>query len=1392
MRFRSTPAPPGFGRGKVVPEQSVNFLSWLSFSWLTPFLKVGFSRPLEKDDLWELPSKRLTANLSEDLERNFYSRCPPEKRPNSWTKREELDRASSVLVAADEKGLSQTRTQSPTIDQPSQGDGVKYDASIVKALHKTFLLEWWLAGLLELCSSTLMTTTPLVTKVFLTWLSESFLYYHASAEQRTEFNLSKPHGIGYGIGLAFALFAMQEVSSLLTNMYVKMTQSIGLATRTAVIGVVFRKSLRMSGKARVEHSVGQIATMITSDTAKLDQAAQYLHQTWIAPCQLIIGFALLIHNIGPSALVALGVMFVASPIQLIFSKMIFSQRAKGVGFTDSRVRLTTEILQGIRLIKFYAWESFFAGKIEEIRVKELRTLKISAIAVAMLIATVSLVPVLSTVLSFITYSLSGHNLNVAVIFTALQLFTVIRIPLLILPMVAAASADAMVALQRVAEFLLCDELEEIHHAKPEAGIAINVDADFEWERVEKPDANTKESDDSEKKPVPLTMDKERSSTSKEKDSTLPTSQPADCEKVEEKVKEEEKPFALKNIHFRVPEGSFVAIVGRVGSGKSSLLQGIIGEIRRTRGTIAVSSNVAYVPQVPWIMNASLRDNIIFGRNDNDERFREIVQSCCLTHDIERLPHGEQTEIGEKGINLSGGQKARVSLARAAYSNADIILMDDTLSAVDAYVGKRILEDCILHGPLAKKTRILATHALHVLDRTDYIYVMENGMIAEQGTYKELVQNSTLFSRVLQESRKTDEEDVHDNSITQASASIQKSVSKEKTTVESKDEALKTENAALMQEEERNTGSVDAQVYVGYLRYAGGIFWAPVIVLLLVLFEGVQVVSSIFLGFWTSESLDGFTQGDYMGAYAGFGAATALFSFLLNLACCLATLQASYSLFDDALLAVLRSAIAFFDTTPIGRITSRLSKDIDTMDAEVAMIGYQFLTTFSSVLGTAALVFYTFPYLGIAFAPLSVLYYLAAIYYRRTSVETKRLDSIMRSSLYASYSETLTGLSTVRGYGEQDRFIATAERGLDMENRAYYMTIVIQRWLGVRLDILGNLLILGIGLFAAGFRKSVDPSKIGVVLSYTLNITQVLSLMVSMYAQNEQNFNAVERILHYTQLPSEGDRTTKQDPPPSWPEHGSIEFKDVDMAYREGLPLVLKGVSFKVQAGEKVGVVGRTGAGKSSLLQALFRIVNVRSGSIAIDGYNINEVGLDTLRGKLALVPQDNTLFRGTLRDNIDPQRSMTDGELRTVLQKACLVSEHDGDPAADNKFDLDAVVSDEGSNYSTGEKQLLALCRALVKNSKIIVLDEATSSVDVETDAKLQKTIQTELTGSTLVCIAHRLKTIVNYDRILVMDEGHVAEFDTPINLFNRESSIFRSLCDEANLTYEQILHLRT
>ncbi|KAJ8457503.1 hypothetical protein ONZ45_g18288 [Pleurotus djamor] len=1158
-----------------------------------------------------------------------WDQCPPEKRPaflQSQGRPESPSQASDVSTADEEKGRKAAKSP------------LKYDSSLFKALHSAFFIRWWIAGFSFLCAGKHATNHDTTRD-------------EASSDM-VDGGGTAPRGIGYGIGLAFAIFVMQQGASTLNNHSYLVAMVNGLCVRSALVGNIFRKSLRLSGRARMDHNVGQITTMISTDATRLDRFSSFVHGLWTSPIQIILGIGLLLGNLGYSALVGLGVLIIGIPVQAALVSIMFKQRKKGVKFTDKRLRLTTEVLQGIRLLKAYGWEIFYANQIETLRKSEISALKKTAIARAGLIAMMSFIPILAAVLSFITYSLSGHNLNIAIIFSSLQLFNVIRFPLTMLPVILSFFADALVALGRISTFLLAEELPEAYAIDHNNKHDVSVDGDFTWEASMKQDSKFADGKQHEKK----------------KDgSALPLSAP---EKGQEEP--EDQPFVLKDLSLRIERGSFVAIVGRVGSGKSSLLQALIGEMRKTRGEVKFGGMVSYVPQRAWIQNATVRENIFFGQPPDETRLNQVIEACSLEHDLSILPDGVETEIGEKGITLSGGQKARVSLARAAYSDADIVLLDDPLSAVDAYVGKDILDKCLLNGPLANRTRVLVTHALHVLDKVDYIYVLGDGAIVEQGTYESLMKDGSAFSRIIEEF----------GSLEQANEEEEGATRQRKQAADGKisgTAGVKDKNAALMQTEERNTGAVTWETYSKYLRFGGGIFWAPVLLGLLTLNQCAAVANNLLLGFWTSQSIHGFSQGDYMGVYAGLGVANAMFTFLLGISFSFAALIAGFNMFRTALRAVLRSPTSFFDTTPMGRILSRLSKDQDTLDSELSMTIFQFLNTASSVLGTAGLVFYTFPYLGILFAPMAIIYYLLSIYYRRTSVETKRLDSLMRSALYASYSESLTGLSTIRAYRRQDTAVNHAQSGLDMENKAYFMTIAIQRWLSLRMDVLGNVLILGIALFAAGFRESVNPSRIGVVLTYTLGITQMFSEMVNQFAQNEQNMNAVERVLVYTELPPEGDLTTSNDPPQTWPEKGDLAFSHVDFAYREGLPLVLKDISFKVRAGEKIGIVGRTGSGKSSLLQALFRMVELKSGTITIDGVNVRDIGLGALRRKLALVPQDSTLFLGTLRENLDPEATRTDAELISALQRAWLLPRSGKvDPVVEAKYSLDATVGDEG------------------------------------------------------------------------------------------------------------------
>ncbi|KZV86285.1 hypothetical protein EXIGLDRAFT_752906 [Exidia glandulosa HHB12029] len=658
--------------------------------------------------------------------------------------------------------------------------------------------------------------------------------------------------------------------------------------------------------------------------------------------------------------------------------------------------------------------------------------------------------------------------------------------------------------------------------------------------------------------------------------------------------------------------------------------------------------------------------------------------------------------------------------------------------------------------------------------------MENGKVVEQGTYHELVARGGDFAKLVEEYGAEESQG-----------------SKEATGGHAKDKADDKPDAEkptkLVTGDERETGAVSGAAYVSYAKAAGGIRWVLLLLLWLAMAQIAQVASTLFLGFWSSSQIPGFENGDYMALYGGMGVATAVFTFVAAFAFAQAGFNASFNLFTDALKAVMRAPLSWHEMTPTGAIMNRLSKDIDTLDSQLPQAWFQLLTNTATIVGTIGLVLYSYTWLGIMFPPLFVFYAMVLAFYRRTSIEAKRLDSILRTVLYAGFSEALNGLSTIRAYRSESRFFRDSEKKLDSENRSYFITIVVQRWLGVRMDLLSNILVLGIGIIGVGLRNTENPSKIGIVLTYTLSVTQVMGQTMSMLAQVEQNMNTVERVVKYCELEPEPPLEQPTDPPKSeWPSSGTIEFDNVCLRYRPHLPLALRNVSFTVKPGERVGIVGRTGAGKSTILGALFRTGPLEGGRILIDGVDIGSLGLATLRESLSIIPQDAVLFEGSLRENIDPRGQRTDAELHDALRRVGLVSDpdiKDTEDTSQGKWDLDRQVRDD--SFSAGEKQLLALCRALVRSeSKILVLDEATSNVDVATDATIQMMIQQDFRRKTLLCIAHRLNTIVYYDRVLVMDHGEVAEYDTPLNLYDA-GGIFRSLCQQASLTRDDIVRIR-
>nr|ODN90116.1 cadmium ion transporter [Cryptococcus depauperatus CBS 7841] len=1405
--YKPVPAPAATFQGELLPEAGANLISKIFFHWVTPLMKVGYTRPLEAEDLWKLSSDLECETIAQNLNASLLARTPPSKRQSpshhnaNTTKRLGLRQPYSITrqeaarfsAASSRAYVKQARESLFSIDEgyavKNEGeyletivdeqasisktelsqdselikkygrkkakkiqdgtlvieDGKEYDMSLIKAMYKTVWWSWWKAIILKSCAAGLQVTSPLLTKLFIEQLT--LAHTHHSDPSSTP-----PKSLGYGIGLSFALFAMLQAASLFSYQALQRGSVIGFMLRAALIDLISRKSMKLSPTSKVELTNGKITTMVSADASFLDFSAPMTLDLIVQPVQILVGLGLLIWTLGYSALVGVAVLALAGPLQAYMFTLMVRTRLSQLAHVDHRVRLLSSTITAIRAVKLFAYVSYFSQKVQELRKKELVFLRRNGLNRAIMNATMAFIPTLAAVLTFITYYLTGHALAPSIVFSGLQYFNVLKTPIAFLPMCFTAISDALVGIRRIGTLLRAEEMPEGVNVNEKAQWGIDVRGNFEFESLL---STGKEGDDAERR-----------------------------------EKKQEKPFTLRGVDLRIPRGALVCVVGKIGSGKSALLSGLINEMRQTEGHAVFSGPVSYVPQQPWIHSGSMRDNITFSAKENEidkQKLNDTIDACALRTDIKSMIHGDLTKVGEKGSLLSGGQRQRLALARACYSDSSVTLLDDPLSAVDANVAHHIFQQCILSGPLRDRTRVLVTHQLWVLPKADWILVMESdngiGQITQMGTYEHLRLQRGPFQQLFNEIEQSQ------HTLTPTSTPMTPAFKEP----DSSQAARKNEEAKIEASdhlEDRQTGSIPWSVYNTYSRAMGTPLWALLFGSLLVLTQIASVGNSLLLGFWSSNSWH-LSQQEYMIIYAALGVAVGLFTFGASFSMFCAGLKASYNLFARAWEHVMRAPMRWHDQTPSGRIINRLSKDIEMLDDRMAFSWETLLVNGLAAVGTFSLILYTYPWLGLAFIPLSGFYYIAGSYYRQTSREVKRIDSITRSHIYSSFGEQLDGSAVIRAFGKQDIFKRRMQGAINVEGVSY-RTDANFRWLGVRLDLSSNLLILLIAIVGVLLRNSVNPSSFGVVFSYAIAAAALFSNLVSLYAQVELEMNNAERIIHYTALPTEPPSTLHLDPK-DWPTQGSIRFEKLSLRYSSTDPWILKQLSFSVNPGEKVGVIGRTGAGKSSLVGALMRVVGKDGieGKIMIDGVDIENIGLDSLRQGVGLIPQEAFLFEGTVRENMDPLGQRTDAQLNSLLSLIHNDPIMPSSKSMKDKFRLDALVSNEGSNFSGGEKQLLALMRALSRGIKILLLDEATSSVDSETDALIQRILQNHLKGVTLVSIAHRLHTLAYYDRILVLDEGRVVEFDSPLVLFDIRDSIFRQLCDRVNLHRQDLLRLR-
>ncbi|KAH9068493.1 ABC transporter [Lactarius deliciosus] len=1346
---------------------TAGWFSLLTFGWMNSLMTLGYARPLEAPDLWKLQEHRSSEVIANAILDSFDARRKKADEYNTRLSNGEVKPPLKLRLMSALRGDSGER-----LKQWMEKDGRK-QPSLTLAINDSVKWWFWSSGMLKVAGDTAQVTSPLILKSLIKFATESYVAHREG--------LLAP-GVGRGIALAIGLVILQLFGSLCQNHFFYRSASSGVLVRGGLITAIYSRSLRLTTGSRARLSNGRLVNHISTDVSRIDFCCGFFHMSWTAPIQLGICLGLLVSNLGPSALAGFSVFIILTPIQGKIMKSLFRIRRKTMEWTDKRAKLLQELLGGMKLIKFFAWEAPFLERVAGYRKREMSYVRTMLLVRAANMALAISTPALASVVAFLVYAGSGHQLTPAVIFSSLTWFQLLRMPLAMLPMSLSTITDARNAIGRLQECFTAELVSETLVKDLKLKYAVEIDnASFTWDGP------------------PPDLNEGKEGKGKKKSPSDPHPKPVLVS--EPKEVKDEILFKLKHIDLRVARGQLVAIVGAVGSGKTSLLQGLIGDMRRTDGSVRVGGSVAYCSQSAWIQNATIRDNICFGRAFEAERYWKAVHDACLEPDLDVLPNGDMTEVGERGISLSGGQKQRVNICRAIYSRSDILIFDDPLSALDAHVGESVFNNVLLDSS-SGATRILVTHALHFLPKVDHIYFMADGRITEHGTFDKMMANGDDFARTFDEFVTKDRtESKRENTIHVGDADADENIKRRQAAMR---------GAQLMQAEERNTGAVNIQVYRQYIQSGNGVVLIPTMLVTIVLMQVSFVLSSYWLVWWQEREWQR-PQGFYMGIYATLGIGQALAAFSNGITVAFIVYSASRRLHDNAITRVMLSPMSFFETTPVGRIMNRFSKDIDTIDNMLADSFRILINTFSTIIGAIVLISILLPWFLIAVAVFLVLYAMASAFYRASAREMKRLDAILRSSLYSHFSETLSGIATIRAYGEEVRFFNENRDRVNIENRAYWMTVTNQRWLGIRLDLLGTLLILVVAMLTVGTRFSVSPAQTGVALSYILSVQQSISWMVRQLAEVENDMNSVERIVHYArgleQEPSH--EIPDQTPPTPWPSNGKLEIIEAVLKYRPELPLVLKGLSMSVEGGEKIGIVGRTGAGKSSIMVALFRIVELVSGSIKIDGVDISKLGLNDVRNAISIIPQDPTLFSGSLRSNLDPFGQHDDARLWDALRRSYLVeeakrispvlSEVDGEeeqlgtgattPNAP-RFTLDSPIEEEGSNLSIGQRSLVSLARALVKDSKILILDEATASVDYETDRKIQETIANEFRDRTILCIAHRLRTIISYDRICVLDNGKIAEFGVPEDLYAQDG-IFRGMCEHSSITHDDIRRAR-
>ncbi|XP_042910121.1 ATP-binding cassette sub-family C member 8 isoform X2 [Parasteatoda tepidariorum] len=1406
----------------------VNLFAKATFSWLVPLLKLGYHRPLELADLEGLPEE-------EKAEYQFR-------------------RFNEIYLK--EKQIAEKLGR---------------DISLWKCYWLTFWKTLFFGGLMKVTGDVVILIGPLSINIILAYVASvrTGTLPHGTLEQ--PYYPTAWEFIQNGFVMAVIVLIATFLQSTLSNNFNHLAIAEGTHLRTALQCLVYKKALKTNSATGLD--TGALVNHMSVDAFNMLMLFSMGHYIWAVPLKVVLLLVLLYLQLGYSALIGAATVIFLVPIQYYICTLLSRIQSKALDVSDERLKKTTELLQGIKLLKLYGWETVYAHLVQKIRNKELKILRSDAVCVAFNTFITQTSSIIVTLVTFSLYSkIEGRPLMPADVFTGLALFNQLTVPLYIIPFVIPMVINAVLQVKE-------NSFESKGYLSgSEEGDGVFLPEFYNYPPLEE---NT------------LLSIKKGYFTHDLIHYTVPT---------------------LRDINVQIPAGRLTIVVGPIGSGKSSLLSAVIGELHQISGSVNWNSSplIAYVPQKPWLVNATLKENILFGQPYDGRRYHQVIQACALQPDIDLLPARDMTEIGERGLNLSGGQKQRIALARAFYSPARLVLLDDPLSALDAHVGAYVFEHGVKTLLLRRqRTVVLVTHKLEFLQSSSKVLLMESCTIKKQGTPKEmesllqdvnfnmkkpkkaymsdntqaegtskerhklvrLISRQQLYrtvstqdikprARMVSLSRQMSHdpssplpchdwgdhddplpsiadpddpdtghkllnrmksvESLRSRSSASSASVVRRSwkcppsrlnsristrtddlIEEEDEEEEEEDntevdkitnvnslEQVQLPDGKLIKEEERERGKISKKVYLMYMN-ACTLPLALFVIFLSIATQAMKIGTDFWLSAWSESStykedeIDleeaenmGDSQADslqyYINIYAILSGVSIAIAFITNLAAQLTSLKAVKVLHDRMLSNIIRSPMKFFDSTPVGRVVNRFSADISTIDKKLPVTLPILLRFILLCLSAIIVDMIVTPYFIIVVIPVAAIYYSLQHFFRCTSRELQRLDCITRSPVYSHFSETVAGLSTIRAFRAENRFTDMIMTCIDVNNTAFILVNCSNCWLGVSLDYLGGIIlfIATLASMLTSIYGEVSEAFVGMAMTYTLLVPVYLNWVVRNLASAEMYMSAVERVRNYSRLPTE-DNSTKDltGLPDKWPEFGAITFQNVVMKYDSNSDPVLKNVSLTIKAGEKVGICGRTGSGKSSLIMALFRMVNIISGRIEIDGVDIMDIPLEVLRSRLSIIPQEAVIFSGTVRENLDPANEFSDEELWNALEAAQLKAIVNLLPGG-----LDAQISGEGSNLSAGQHQLFCLARALIRNSKILVMDEATSSLDPETDQILQNVVAENYQSSTVLSIVHRVQSILNFDKVIVLDGGRVAEVGHPKDLQEVKGSIFASL----------------